>query len=74
LWKDWNKKIKMINGLGFLKKGKTAQNMEKVKKEGSIYKCMKLRGALYDKRKYENTNSSSSSSSSSNTLSFFLLP
>jgi hypothetical protein len=25
--------------------------MEKVKKEESIYKCMKLKGALYDKTK-----------------------
>jgi hypothetical protein len=59
--------------LDFFKKKKTTQNMKKVKKEGSIYKCMKLRVAFYDKRKYENINSSSSSSSS-NTLSFFLLP
>jgi len=41
----------MIERLGFYLKGKTRKNMEKVKKEESIYKCMKLRGALYDKTK-----------------------
>jgi hypothetical protein len=47
-------KKKMIEGLEFYLKGNTRQNVEKVKKEGSIYKYMKLREHCMIRGKNEN--------------------